>query len=290
MFDFRYHALSLVAVLIALMMGVLLGVAVGDKELLSTAGRDVRKSLERDVRRARADAAEARRQVGRREQVQQDLRTLIVQGRLSGQRVALISLGPLSDRMLRLVRDSLRDTGGRIALEAVIGRPYRLDGLPSSVTGVRGRKLSEDPAAVRRFGRRFGEALTRGDPLVGRVRRTLVASSSGTFRGLDAIVLVRQDPGGLSADDRKVAEAFEDGLADGLSTNNVSVVGVELKSTQPSQVPWYESQDLASVDNLDDLTGQISVVLALAGASGDYGVKSTADSLLPPAASGAGAG
>jgi copper transport outer membrane protein MctB len=290
MFDFRYHALSLVAVLLALMMGVLLGVAVGDKELVSSAGRDVRRSLERDVRRARADAAEARRQVQQRDQVQQDLRTLLVSGRLSGQRVGVVSLGPLSGRTLRIVRDSLKDTGGRIALEAVIARPYRLDGLPAGVTGVRGRKVSEDPPAIRRVGRRFGEALTKGDPLVGRVRRTLVASSSGSFRGLDAVVLVRQDPSGLSARDRKVADAFEDGLADGLSANNVSVVGVEFKSTQPSQVPWYKSQDLASVDNIDDLTGQVSMVLALAGASGAYGVKSTADSLLPPAASAVGAG
>ena len=290
MFDFRYHALSLVAVLIALMMGVLLGVAVGDKELLSSAGRDVRRSLERDVRQARADANDARGQVAQRDRVQQDLRTLLVQGRLSGERVGLISLGPLPDRTLQLVRDSLKDTGGRIALEAVIRRPYRLDGLPSSVTGVRGRKLSDDLTAVRRFGARFGQELTRGGPLVGRVRRNLVASSSGTFRGLDAVVLARQDPGGLSQRDRRIADAFEDGLADGLGANDVSVVGVELKSTQPSQVAWYEGQDLASVDNLDDLTGQVSLVLALAGASGSYGVKASADSLLPPAVSGAGAG
>jgi hypothetical protein len=290
MFDFRYHALSLVAVLIALMMGVLLGVAVGDKELVSSAGRDVRRSLERDVRKARADAADARGQVAQRDRVQQDLRTLLVQGRLSGQRVGLISLGPLPDRTLRLVRDSLKDTGGRIALEAVVRRPYRLDGLPSSVTGFRGRKLSEDPAAVRRFGVRFGEELTKGGALVGRVRRNLVASSSGTFRGLDAVVLVRQDPGELSQQDRRVVGAFEEGLARGLGANNVSVVGAELKSTQPSQVPWYEGQDLASVDNLDDLTGQVSLVLALAGASGSYGVKTSADSLLPPAVSGTGAG
>ena len=37
MFDYRYHALSLAAVLLALMIGVLLGVAIGDSNLVSSA-------------------------------------------------------------------------------------------------------------------------------------------------------------------------------------------------------------------------------------------------------------
>ena len=35
MFDVRYHALSLAAIFIALVVGLLLGVAIGDKELVS---------------------------------------------------------------------------------------------------------------------------------------------------------------------------------------------------------------------------------------------------------------
>ena len=48
MFDFRYHALSLVAVFLALVIGLLLGVAIGDKGLVSGDAQDVRGSLRRD--------------------------------------------------------------------------------------------------------------------------------------------------------------------------------------------------------------------------------------------------
>ena len=58
-------------------------------------------------------------------------------------------------------------------------------------------------------------------------------------------------------------------------------VGVELTSTEPSQVPWYKSRDISSVDDLDAPAGQAALVYALAGAHGAFGVKSTADSLLP---------
>ncbi len=63
----------------------------------------------------------------------------------------------------------------------------------------------------------------------------------------------------------------------------VPTVGVELTGTEPSQVPWYESRNLSSVDDLDAPAGQAALVYALAGAHGAYGVKPTADSLLPSA-------
>jgi hypothetical protein len=59
------------------------------------------------------------------------------------------------------------------------------------------------------------------------------------------------------------------------------MVGAELGSTQPSQVPWYQSQNISSVDDLDAIAGQAALVYALRGSRGAYGMKPTADSLLP---------
>jgi hypothetical protein len=61
----------------------------------------------------------------------------------------------------------------------------------------------------------------------------------------------------------------------------IPVVGVELSGTEPSQIPWYQGKDLASVDDLDMTAGQAALVYALTGSHGAYGTKSTADSLLP---------
>ena len=44
MLDFRYHALSLVAVFLALGIGIVLGAGLGDS-VVSQANRDVRSSL-----------------------------------------------------------------------------------------------------------------------------------------------------------------------------------------------------------------------------------------------------
>jgi len=50
--DFRYHALSLVAVFLALGIGIVLGVTIGDS-LVSDADQNLRDSLRDDVTGAR---------------------------------------------------------------------------------------------------------------------------------------------------------------------------------------------------------------------------------------------
>jgi len=138
MFDFRYHALSLVAVFLALMIGLLLGVAIGDQGLVSSAERNVRESLRKDVRQANARSADLRRELGERDRVDQALYPLLVEDRLAGQRIGLIGLGDLPDSTIGAVRDALDNTGARLGGVAVIGEP-----LPESAA--RSVKRASDP-------------------------------------------------------------------------------------------------------------------------------------------------
>jgi len=93
--------------------------------------------------------------------------------------------------------------------------------------------------------------------------------------------VMRDDPTGMSSEEAKASAAFQSGLIDGVQAVGVPTVGVELTSTEPSQVPWYQSQDISSVDNLETTAGQAALVYALAGSHGAYGTKPSADSLLP---------
>jgi hypothetical protein len=289
-FDFRYHALSIVAVFVALLLGLLLGVAVGDKGLVSGAEKNLRQNLRKDLRKAQADAEKARAELQSRDRFeQQQLYPLLVQGRLSNARVGLVALGNLPNTTIDHVQNALKDTGGRLTLEAVVREPVSLDGISRRDSGApRGKSLTDDPKLITRFARQFGLGLTQGGKLVQRVRRSLLTSSSGSFAGMDAVVLVRQDPGNRSDAQARTDRAFEDGLLSGLTQNTVPVVGVELSSTQSSQISWYQSHNLPSVDSIDRFAGRVALVFTLTGASGSYGVKSTAKALLPNAVGGAG--
>src|SRR5436309_10960669 len=105
MLDFRYHALSLVAVFLALAIGIVLGVTIGDS-LLSDAERSLRSNLRADVVSARQNANKAQSEVAGRDQMLDQLYPSLVRDRLRGERVALVSWGPLPDGVEKGVRDA----------------------------------------------------------------------------------------------------------------------------------------------------------------------------------------
>ncbi|GAC1434790.1 MAG: hypothetical protein NVSMB51_02820 [Solirubrobacteraceae bacterium] len=280
MFDFRYHALSLAAVLIALALGLLLGVAIGDAGLVSSAEQNVRDSLRSQLRDARGQASVQHDQLAFRGQYESDVYPQLVGGRLAGKRIGLIFIGEPTDAVNSLVRQSLESTGASLVLVAVVRDPPDLPSLAGHAGPGRYATLASDPALVRPFGVRVGRQLVVGGRLLQRVKGNLLSSFNGSLEPLNAVVVMR-NRGSLSAAETRIADPFDEGLAAGLVSPGSPVVGVELGSTNPSQVSWYKGLRLSSVDNLDDIAGRTALVYALAGAQGSYGTKATAEALLP---------
>lgn len=283
MLSFRYHALSLVAVFLALAIGLLLGVAVGDRGLVSSGERAVRDSLRKDVREAQQERDDARDQLDERRAFEEAAYPAIVDGRLDGMDVALIELGGSSDKMWDLTREALQGSGARLSSVSVIREPLDLERLAKSAKGTRYERLVEEPSLVGPFGTRIGIQFTQGGDLLRAVKGDLLEQGSGALDGADAVVIVRDDRRFDDPDDARNVEEFENGLIRGLRVDNVPVVGVETTDTEPSQIGWFKDQDLSSVDDLDDPLGRAALVFALAGERGHFGVKSTADGgRLPP--------
>lgn len=283
MFDARYHALSLVAVLIALAVGLLLGVAIGDSGLVSSAREDVEDSLRGDVRAAQAEADGLRDDLAVRRSFEERAYPALIADRLPGARVGLVFLGEADDAIGDSVREALEGTGGELRSVAVLRRPPDLEELAGRSRGSRYVGLRADPdSLLGPFGERIGRQWVEGGQLVERVRPALTGSFSGDLTPLDAIVVARAEP----AEDRPQDEAgwsddLEDGFVEGLAAADRPVVGVERGETDPSQVAWYRDRDLTSVDDVDDIAGRAALVFALAGAEGAFGTKDTAEAILP---------
>ena len=281
MFDYRYHALSLAAVLFALTVGVLIGVAIGDSNLVSSAKDGIVQNLHSEVSGSQHKASELATQLSSEETVAGDLYPIAVHGLLANRNIGLVFLGASSDQIDELVRDAVTDAGGNLNMVVAVREPLDLKGLAAQATGTQYTALAADPALVKEFGVRMGEQLLGGGQLLGHVRTRLLSSYDGEFGKLDGLVAMRSEPTGMSPEDAKLTSEFESGLIEGVTAVGVPAVGVELTTTEPSQIPWYKAQNMASVDDLDQLAGQAALAFALAGDHGAYGVKATADSLLP---------
>jgi hypothetical protein len=280
-FDFRYHALSLAAVLLALVIGLLLGVAIGDAGLVSSAEKNLRNSLQSRLNHARAQISQQQDQINFRNQLENQIYPGLVAQRLAGKRIGLIFLGQPSDAVNALLRTALDPTGGQLVLVAVIREPPDLASLAAQATPGRYSALATDPSLVRPFGVRMGAQLVRDGTLIQRERGSLMSTFNGNLQPLDGVVVMKNS-GALNPNDAQTINNFESGLTSGLArSGSVPVVGVETTSTNPSQIGWYKQQNLASVDDIDDLAGRTALIYELGGAKGTYGVKPSAQGLLP---------
>jgi hypothetical protein len=70
-------------------------------------------------------------------------------------------------------------------------------------------------------------------------------------------------------------------MLDGITATRAAAVGVESTDADPSSISFFQSNDLASVDAVDLSAGKLATVRALLGAEGSFGVKGSADRLLP---------
>lgn len=321
MFDFRYHALSLAAVLLALAVGVVIGVAIGDSNLVSSAKSGIVHDLSSEVKGAQQQAEQAHAQLTSEEAFANDLYPIAVHGLLDGQSVGLVFLGGSSNRINGLVRDAVTQAGGNLATVVAVREPLDLGGIASAAAGTRFAALGETEGKtasgttststsasttstgegeeggeaapseaalelLQDFGSIVGRQLVKGGPnvqraLISRVRGPLLSAFDGQLSRLDGLVLVRNVPTTLTPAQGKSAARFESGLLEGLSAAGIPVVGAELSTAEPSQIPWFQGKDLSSVDDLDATPGQAALIYALTGSHGSYGTKPTADSLLP---------
>jgi Copper transport outer membrane protein, MctB len=284
MFDFRYHALSLAAVFIALVVGLLLGVAIGDKELVSSAKKDVLKSVRRDVTKAKGERDDALAALRDEHAYSTASYPILTAGELRGRHIGLIMLGD-NDDAPKMVDDALKPTGGKLKVVTVVKSSVDSAGIAGAARGTRYEALATDDKLVEDFGRRMGTQMVVGGKLIGRVRTKLLQSLSGSFSGLDGVVVVRS---AAKPKDDKAAERLDklqQGIVEGLLSTGVTVVGIETRDTKPSQVSWYRDRDMSSVDNVDEIAGHAALVFVLAGADGAFGRKDGV-SLLPPVVAG----
>jgi hypothetical protein len=282
MFDFRYHALSLAAVLFALAVGILIGVAIGDSNLVSSAQNGIVKNLRAEVSDSQQDLEQAKTHLSEEETLAVDLWPFAVHDLLAGKNIGLVFLGDSSDQIDSLVRSGVAEAGGNVKAVVAVHEPLNAAGIAVQATGYRYTALASDPSLTKEFGVRIGTQLVSGGQLLERVHTSLLSSYDGELGKLEGLVVVRSDPTNMSEQETKSTNEFNSGLIEGAVAAGVPVVGVELTTTEPSQISWYKAEDLASVDDLDTVAGRAALAFALSGDHGSYGVKSTADALLPP--------
>ncbi len=277
----RYHAASLAAVFLALAVGILIGVGFGS-DIVSGTAEDLEQSLEADLGEARQQVDELEVDLEAERAFGEAVYPAVVGDALRGDRVAIIGLGGLEGAVAAEVERALGPAGATVGEVAVVREPPDLDALASTLGGRQARAVSRGAEEeLTLFAERAGSALVRGGADFDALRGTMLSRYSGQPGGIDSVVLVRQRPAELDPDQEASTDLLENGVVAGLLDAGAAPVGAEVSGADPSSIEFFDSHGLTSVDSVDLNSGRVALVFALCGASGSFGVKDTADTVLP---------
>ncbi len=286
MFDLRYHVASLAAVFLMLVVGILIGVGISGRGFVDDAERN---SFEREIAGLKEDVDAAnesaddfeRRQQAAEEFVESAYPALAAK-RLDGKNVAILVLGPVDPSVSAIERAVEEDADGRVSRMRALELPLRLESVEAA--------LSEKPELggyvgddqLGNLGRDLGRELAAGGetPLWDALESELVEVREGGLADpVDGVIVMRTAEPQAGESSRFLAGVYQ-----GLGSAGVPVVGVEPTRVEQSAIPAFQRHRLSTVDGIDTPAGELAVLLVLADldAAGDYGVRDTADRILPP--------
>lgn len=289
MIDFRYHIYSLAAVFLALAIGIVIGSSFARNSPSTASERSTivryensMRVLKREIEMA-SDEAAAKESVAKNcEDFCRKLLPIAASNKLEWRNVAVVQTGDYDD-LTGSVKSALELAGATVSSVTDISRDFRFDDQRevARVLTACGHPVPENNKDAR-------------DKLLNIIAQTLSSASYpelmsqledygiGTFRGEYGrynrlIVLV----GGCESEDNNTASNVDVQLVDLLQKQGSTVVGCESSESKISYVPAWSKAGISTVDNANTAMGQVALIYALNGEKANFGIKETADRLVP---------
>jgi hypothetical protein len=267
-------------VFLALAIGILIGAEFGGDALTNTR-KNLEHSLVGNLQDARSRADELNADLGRSNEFAERVYPVLTHGRLQGKRIAVVALGGLPGDVTTAVEEALAPTGAKLVAVGVVREPVDVNGLAGDLSKTRFFDLRTNPDALTALGTGLGRQLVIGGTLPTFVRGNLFSRASGSFGALDGVIVVRDQPESMGPVQRSQAGQLESALLAGITATRTPAVAVETTTAEPSSISFFQSNNLSSVDDIEAPAGQLALVFAMLGAEGSFGVKGSADRLLP---------
>jgi hypothetical protein len=298
MINFRFHIISLVAVFLALALGVLFGSAVGEPAIVDTLHGQIDTARQRS-NELRAQNGDLRDEVGRMSDFVDATSGFMVEGRLKKVDVAVIAERGIDDKPVDSTVELLRAAGANAP----------------GIVWLQKRWLLADPTDVQALADAIGSSSTVADTVraegLNALARRLARPVSSLDEGTPDLLAALADANFIAIDgaDLETMQAFpvrparalvvdgaESDIDDpdmflatvrALKNRGVDTVAAEVGSDKPDQrdargrVVQAVRDDnqldgvVSTLDDLDLAQGRITAVIALqqiaAGTAGDYG-------------------
>ncbi len=288
MIDLRYHIASIVAVFLALALGILIGSTIVSDNLIVEQQKKMIDRLEEQFYALRdseailtADNQRQSKIISNYENYSQTLLTTLVDGKLKGVQIGVVISGD-NDLPAGMI-NALASAQANIVSKTVV-----LSGLNLHDQEVRGRVIEfydlEEDAGVEIMRQQIAYSVAeviqnQGDHNVIEFlqNNNLIKFSGDNQTPLEGVIIL----GGANDYSFYFVDSFDIALIDKLNSDSIKTYGVEQYSAVYSYMEQYGQKDITTIDNIELSLGQISLIFAMTGEPGNYGMKTTAKKLMP---------
>ena len=261
--DLRYHLISLISVFLALAIGILLGVAMADRGVVSGRVQAEITSIQQQLDRQQRQIGRQNAQIAEQEGMLEGMSEAMIADRLQGEAVALIT-GPYADPDVSgAVQGDLDAAGANIVKVESLDPPEPAEITILETTSPQGTTPLEDEYTA--FAREI---------LTGEVEDTP-----------EIVIFVGggEVPEGAPSDTRNALDAAQAQMFEVWLDAGVRVVGAEPLRAGHSEVQLFQDVGIPSVTNADEPAGRAAIIECAVAedCEGTYGTKGAATDPFP---------
>ena len=278
MFDMRYHIASLVAVFLALSLGILVGTSIVNKGVLVKQQQKLVESINESIKNVKQKNRVLSSQVDAYKDFENSVFTLWCNKKLKDKKIAVCVFDNDSDKQQEAKTvEWLKGAGATPVIVTITSKFFLLN-------------KKDETALVSNL---FPEVEQS------RFSETVIAEMVKELAGQipPRVINKLESADVLKIDDKKMVPfdgfVFIAGPDLKLNTNNIEVkiastannvrktVVIEGSEIQPSGLEMFINERLSTVDNIDCGTGGISLVEILLDKKGNFGIKEDAERITP---------
>jgi hypothetical protein len=249
----------LISVFLALAIGVLLGIAMSDREIITDRLRSEVSGIQERLDEQQQLLGERNEELAQQERYLEQMSEVMISDSLQGMDVALVR-GPWADEEVAQQLESTLISQAGADLTSFVRLPVPEDASSEALDPE--TQYAEEARDILGF---LGDAESP---------EVVVFLGGGEL------------PPDVPEGTEETLETAQRAMFNVLLEAGVRVVATEPASTPRSEIPLFQDVGVASVDNVDTEFGQAAVVrLANSFEDGTYGVKPTASELFPPTGS-----
>lgn len=288
--DFKYHVASLVAVFLALGIGILVGSSfLGENvnEAIIQQQKQIVSNLNRDFEQMRQDHKVAQEEIESyksalniSKQFEDQVLPALFSGKLAGKNIAVIETNnyDFHDDWI----DTMGMTGANVVSITTVLEGFNLsqEEIRNSIKTKLMLKDASEGAVSQELAREIAEGVISAQNLenLHYFEQLGLIKNSGEYGvPIDAVIFV----GGSQEEVGERCANFDLPMMNYFLERNVPVFGVETSNVAYSYMKEYQKLKVSTVDNIDMIPGQLSLVMSVYGKPGNYGIKTTARQLMP---------